>query len=96
MGSPEWNAWMVDIHFQKLMWAYCTGHAGVKGNDRADRLEGKATLTSGLLLRRSEVLRNLRHCLRAQTQGHHTTDHLKERGVKRTLEPFQRQRGGNF
>ena len=28
-------------------------HAGVKGNDRADRLEGKATLTSVLLLGRS-------------------------------------------
>ena len=96
MGSPDWNESMVDIHLRKLLWVYCPGHARVMGNDRADRLAGKATLTSGLLLGRSEVLRNLRHYLRAQTQGHHTTDRLKERGVKRTLEPFQRQRGGNF
>ena len=42
----------------------CTAlHAGVKGNDRADRLAGKAILTSGLLLGRSEVLTSLRHCL---------------------------------
>ena len=45
---------MVDIHLQELMWMYCPGHAGVKGNDRADRQAGKATITSGLCLGRSE------------------------------------------
>ena len=50
---------------------YCHGHAGVKGNDPADRLADKAALTSGLLLGRSEVLRNLRHYSRAQSQGYH-------------------------
>ena len=59
------------------------GNAGVKENDRADRLASKATLTSGLLLGRSEVLRSLRHYMRAQSQGHHTTDRLEERGVER-------------
>ena len=52
------------------------GHAGVKGNDQADRLMGKATLTSSLLLGRSEVLRSLRHYLWVQSHGHHTTDRL--------------------
>ena len=52
---------IVDIHHRKLLWVYCPGYAGVKGNDRTDRLAGKATLTSGLLLGRSEVLRSLRH-----------------------------------
>ena len=74
---------MVDIHLQKLLWVYCPEHAGVKGNDRADGLAGKATLTSGLLLRRSEVLRSLRHYLLAQSRGHHTIDRLEERGVER-------------
>ena len=83
MGSPDWNVSMVDIHLRKLLWVYCSGHAGVKGNDRADRLTGKATLASGLLLGRPEVLRSLRHYLRAQSQGHHTTDRLEERGVER-------------
>ena len=54
----------------------------MKGNDRADRLAGKATFTSGLLLG-SEVLRSLRHYLRAQSQGRHTIDRLEERGVER-------------
>ena len=81
--SPDWNESMVDIHLRKLLWVYCPGHAGVKGNDRADRLAGKAALISGSLIERSEVLRNLRHYLRAQSQGHHTIDHLEERGVER-------------
>ena len=36
-----------------------------------------------LFLGRSEVLRSLRHYLRAQSQGRHTTDRLEERGVER-------------
>ena len=79
MGSPDWNVSTIDIHLRKLLWVYCPGHAGVKRNDRADRLAGKATLTSGLILGRSEVLRSLRHYLRAQSQGLHTTDRLEER-----------------
>ena len=87
MGSPDWNVLMVDIHLRKLMWVYCPGHAGVKGNDRAAGLAGKAraTLTSGLLLGRSEVLRSLRHYLLSQSQGHHTIDRLEERGVERGI-----------
>ena len=59
---------MVDIDLRKLLWVYCPGHAGVKGNDRAEGLAGEATLASGLLLERSEVLRSLRHYLRVQTK----------------------------
>ena len=44
---------------------------------------GKSTVTSGLHLGRSEVLRSLRHYLRAQSRGHHTSDRLEERGVER-------------
>ena len=46
-------------------------------------MAGKATITSGSLLRRSAVLKSLRHYLRAQSQGHHTVDSLEERGVER-------------
>ena len=60
---------------------HCPGHARLNGTEWADRLAGKATLTSGLLLRRSEVLRSLRCYLWAQSQGH-TTDRLEERGME--------------
>ena len=63
MGRPDWNVSKVDIHLRKILWVYCTGYGGVKGNDREDTLAGKATFTSGLLLGRSEVLRSLRHYL---------------------------------
>ena len=35
------NLYNLSIHFQKLLWVYCPGHARVKGNDQADRLAGK-------------------------------------------------------
>ena len=82
-STAFWNVSTVDIHFQKLLWVYCPGHAGVKGNDRVYRLAGIATLTGGLLLGRYEVLRSLRHYLQAQSQRHHTIDRLEERGVER-------------
>ena len=68
---------------KKKLCVYCPGHVRVKGNDRADRLAGTATLTSGLLLEKSEVLRSLRHYLQAHSQGHHTIDLLEERGIER-------------
>ena len=54
VGSPDWNVSTVDFLLGKLLWVYYPGRAGVKGNNRADRLADKATLTSGLLLGRSE------------------------------------------
>ena len=82
-GSPDWHVSMFDIHLRKKPWMCCPEHAGVKGNDRADRLAGKAsTITNGLRLGRSEVLRNLKHYLRAQNQKHHTIDSLDDRGVE--------------
>ena len=51
--------------------------------EQIDCMAVKATLTSGLLFGRSEVLRSLRHYLRAQSQGHHTTDRLEDRGIER-------------
>ena len=83
MGSPDWNVSMVNIHLRKLPWVYFPGHAVVKENDRADKLAGKATLISALLLGRCEVLGSLRHYLRVQSRGHHTIDRLEKRGVER-------------
>ena len=74
---------MLDIHFRKLPWVHCPGHAGANGNDRADRLGVKATVARGLRLGRSEAFRSLRHYLRAQSQGHDPIDRLEERGVER-------------
>ena len=38
MGSPDWNVSMVNIHFQKLQWVYCPGHARMrKMTEKVDR-----------------------------------------------------------
>ena len=50
MGSPDWHVSMFGIHLPKTRWVYCPGHAAVKGNDRADRLAGTATITGGMRL----------------------------------------------
>ena len=36
---------LFNLHLQRLLWIYCTGNPGVKGNDRADRLADKQTIT---------------------------------------------------
>ena len=68
---------------RRILLVYCPGHAGIIGNDRADRLADKATITGGLRLGRSKVLRSLRQYSRAQSQGHQTIDRLEERGVEK-------------
>ena len=60
-----------------------SGHAGASGNERADRLECTADITSGLQLGRAEVLRGLRNFLNMDKPEHHSIDRLKERGVEK-------------
>ena len=69
------------LRLQGLLWIYCPGHAGVSGNERADRLASTADITSGLQLGRAEVLRGLGNFLNMDRPEHHSTDRLKERGV---------------
>ena len=53
MGSPDWNVSMVHTYLRKLLWAYSPGHAGVKGNDLADTLAGKANPQKWLASRKT-------------------------------------------
>ena len=62
---------------------YYYGKNGLEKSDRADRLASITTITSGLRLGRSEVLRSLRHYLRARHE-HHTIARSEERGVNRS------------
>ena len=67
----------------RLLWVFCPGHTGVDGNNKADRLTGKAMVLCVLFLRKTW---SVQRCSSAQymwTQswGHLTTDHLEERDV---------------
>ena len=66
-----------------LLWIYCPWHAGISGNERANRLASTADITSGLQLGRAEVLRGLRNFLNMVRPEHHSTDCLTERGVEK-------------
>ena len=83
MGCPDWHTAMHCLRLQRLLWIYCPGHAGVSGNERADRLASTADITSGLQLGRAEVLRGLRNFLSTDKPEHHSIDRLKERGVEK-------------
>ena len=80
---PDWHSAMHSHRLQRLLWIYCSGHAGVSGNERADRLASTADITSGLQLGRAEVLWGLRYFLNTDKPEHHSTDRLKERGVEK-------------
>ena len=83
MGCPDWHTAMHSLQLQRLLWIYCPGHAGVSGNERADRLASTADVTSGLQLGRAEVLRGLRNFFNMDRPEHHNIDRLRERGVER-------------
>ena len=83
MGCPNWHTAMHSLRLQRLLWIYCPGHAGVSGNEQADRLASTADITSGLQLGRAEVLRGLRNFLSTDKPEHHSIDRLKERAVEK-------------
>ena len=83
MGCPEWHTAMHSLRPRRLLWIYCHGHAGVSGNERADRLASTTDITSGLQFGRAEVLRGLRNCLNMNRPEHHSIGRLKERGVEK-------------
>ena len=55
MGCPDLHTAMHSLRLQSLQWIYCPGHAGVSGNERADRLASTADTTSGLQLGRGAL-----------------------------------------
>ena len=59
-SEVRWHTAMRSLRLQRLLPVYRHGHAGVGGNERADRLASTAHFTSGSSLGRAEVLRTLR------------------------------------
>ena len=94
MIRSEWLDPLKRIRLKEITWMYCPGHAGVKGNERADRLAGSATIQEGLLLGKSEVLRQLRQALQTSDQAHHhSIDRLQDRGVHKGSGRWSTRRG---
>ena len=92
--SEQWNGKSIlacdnvrhQFMFKEPLCVYTVpGHSGAKGNYPADRPAGRATITSGLRLGISDVLRSLRHYNIRGHKAKDTTraiDSLKERGAE--------------
>ena len=84
ISCPDGHTAMQFPRLQRLLRIYCSGHAGICGNEQADRLASTADITSGLKPGRAEVLIGLRSFLNMEkTPEHHSIDRLKERGVEK-------------
>ena len=67
----------------RLQWIFCPGHAGVKGNERADQLAGSAEIEGVLTLDSPTVIRLVRdHLASTRVEDSFTTEMLIEKGVK--------------
>ena len=79
--------WMTAINqsdFLTVRWIFCPGHSGVRGNERADALAGQATNQSSLTLDPATVLALVGdHIETTRVETDHTTQCLKDKGVKR-------------
>jgi glyoxylase-like metal-dependent hydrolase (beta-lactamase superfamily II) len=75
----------------KICLIFVPGHAGVKGNERADRLAGKATMESGQSMDRSDILHAIKEASRENDSPKDIEsvsltrlyEHQVERGVAR-------------
>ncbi|BFZ22749.1 hypothetical protein BsWGS_25788 [Bradybaena similaris] len=56
----EWADLLTVSNTEMLAWIYCSGHAGVLGNEQADRLAGEAPIQEGLKWDRADVLTTLK------------------------------------
>ena len=67
------------------MWIFCPGHAGVAGNERADKLAGEAVLGEAVPLDAATVIATLTEWYNNNrvVAPSHTLDVLKEKKYKR-------------
>ena len=83
----EWLESVRASRVRFITWIFCPGHAGVKGNEAADRLAGNAIVEGGLQLHKQDVLKNLEKHLREQedrdVDEHHAVQRMDELRVKR-------------
>ncbi|BFZ14675.1 hypothetical protein BsWGS_17714 [Bradybaena similaris] len=82
----EWADLLTVSNTEMLAWIYCPGHAGVLGNEQADRLAGEAPIQEGLKWDRADVLTALKEqSIREEEEALRNDPHVNrmiENGVK--------------
>ena len=74
--------------FRSVVWIFCPGHAGVKGNEAADKLACEAPIGDAVKMDRRDILKMLLEKLREkeekqEIENHHAITRMKEMGVIR-------------
>ena len=81
--KPEWVVSIGKSNLKHLKWFFTPGHAGVKGNERADRLAGSAKLGEGIQMGEREVVSALCNRRLDDMEESETTNRLKGLNIKR-------------
>ena len=96
--KPEWKGAILQSRLKHLVWIFTPGHAGVKGNERADELAGEAALSYDFLWSQRDVTMALEKICEEQAKDSATMERLLElnitkgSGVKSTLRGEERYR----
>ena len=82
--KPEWLQNINKSRLQCLKWIFTPGHAGVIGNERADRLAGGAVVGGQLTMGEADVLRALSiNATDSEREAGETVERLRELGINR-------------
>ena len=81
----DWKSTISASNLERIAWIFCPGHAGVSGNDRADRLAGDAATRGTLVLDPPTVMASVEEWINDNrvVSESHTLEILKEQGVQR-------------
>ena len=95
MLRAEWLASLRKTRVKRIVWIFSPGHAGVVGNEQADRLAGTAQLGGILMHDKADVVKALwdHVCSSEEQMDHHSLVRMMQRGVTRGSGRYSTLRG---
>ena len=95
MLRAEWLASLRKSRVENIVWIFSSGHAGVLGNEQADRLAGSAQFGGILMHDKAYVVKMLwkNMCSSKEQVEHHSLVRMIQRGVMRGFGRYSTLRG---
>ena len=80
----DWISSIKGSQLQSIVWLFCPGHSGVKGNERADTLAGTAAIDNNFTLDPPTVIAHVKEhlCSNRESSSSYTLQRLLEKLVK--------------